>query len=246
MNNFNTGKGINSYRPDDYTNNGKHAHVEVKEALMKVKEKQMKNARGFTLIELLVVIAIIAILAAMLLPALSKARGHARQITCSNSLKQMGIWVVMYTEEYDYFPYLWSAVKVGGIYNTWWRQMSADLGVPSGKTSPLLHCPSQVPAGNRRDYGMNSNLENITIWDTKYRYGYNSTIVKKPSMTMLIGDAKYNPAWGNSSSTISSLTDISTSGGPGFRHNYGANFTFCDGHVEWRRKPLPPTFLDIQ
>jgi prepilin-type N-terminal cleavage/methylation domain-containing protein/prepilin-type processing-associated H-X9-DG protein len=103
--------------------------------------------RGFTLIELLVVIAIIAILAAVLLPALVRAREAAQRASCTNNLRQIGLAFIMYAEEHGHYPAAEDPVSRDPWIWLWmgrgWRPVLEEY-VPRGEEEGVFWCPSDT------------------------------------------------------------------------------------------------------
>jgi prepilin-type N-terminal cleavage/methylation domain-containing protein/prepilin-type processing-associated H-X9-DG protein len=225
-------------------------------------DRRRPTPRAFTLIELLVVIAIIAILAALLLPTLGRAKSRALTISCANNLKQLQICWHSYSHDngdvmtpnnfvYLFTPGTSDGGKLGEDDLTWCRSIAPLDNYPINEQTSLIfnynhnadiyHCPADRstlqdnPAKIRnRSYNMNNSI-NMKIAD----HFRKSVEIPIPTQLFVFMDTHENAIWDATFGVMARDSgyqdywlDV-----PADRHQQGANISFADGHIEhwkWR------------
>ena len=206
-----------------------------------------RKGSGFTLIELLVVIAIIAILAALLLPSLSRAKAAGQSAACKSNLRQLAIGLSIYTTDAQKFP-LWVDTT-----NYWDDRLLPSVSNNRG----VFLCPSYKDAppwtnnlaGPNPSYGYNmagsgryrSTMPSLGLDGSSN--GRGSTFlpesqVKVPADMIALSDYKRTRGNGGDNDADDLYPVNLLAGLPPPRHNFGDNVAFCDGHVEYAKQTV--------
>ncbi len=202
---------------------------------------------GFTLIELLVVVAIIVVLIAILLPSLGKAREQAKQTACMSNIRQVGLSLYMYRDEFnDYMPNASTTSSLSGT-SSWcdWIGLLQNTG-NMASTSTMI-CPSDRYVRNynvlsqpvRLSYGMNESLVNPLFTSAYVRVKKVPDerraimpVIADSTFPVIVGyNASYRARVTNAND-VTSATPLSTSNVGLIRHAMGSVVYFVDDHVE--------------
>jgi prepilin-type N-terminal cleavage/methylation domain-containing protein len=191
---------------------------------MQSNSKSLCRKSGFTLIELLVVIAIIAILAAILFPVFARARENARRASCQSNLKQIGLGITQYVQDYDERMPLYDG---GNAATTGW----AKAVYPYTKSYQLLKCPSTLyrPDNFPNGWGLGTGSTYNDYGFNIYLHAINIASVEFPTSIDLLsfrGDGQCDLSCFNDGTKSLPFASMQ-------RHFEGDNYAFIDGHVKW-------------